>query len=73
MAIQNTISRLEVARFLGVKPQTIARWERRGLFPAPVQRLSERVILYDCYEVELALTARATKNRTASLPVDTQG
>ncbi|MCM2317405.1 MAG: MerR family transcriptional regulator [Thermoanaerobaculia bacterium] len=72
MAIQNTISRLEVARLLGVQPQTIARWERRGLFPAPVQRLSERVILYDRAEVEDALNARAAKNRATSLPVEVQ-
>ncbi len=53
------ISRSEVADWLRVKPQTIAKWEREGTFPRPKERLSDRVILYDAEEVQIALARRA--------------
>jgi transcriptional regulator with XRE-family HTH domain len=31
--MERLVSRLELARELGVEPQTIAKWERQGWFP----------------------------------------
>jgi len=70
MEIRDTISRIEIARLLGVQTQTVARWERSGRFPHPIDRVSERVILYDRNEVERALRLRATKNRIVNPPQD---
>lgn len=46
MLEKRLIARHVLARQLGVKPATLARWERRWFHP-PVQRISDRLILYD--------------------------
>jgi predicted DNA-binding transcriptional regulator AlpA len=64
MDLKNLISRRELATALGVVPQTIAKWERLGLFPHPTERLSDRLILYDRDEVRRAIEGRkATRRR----------
>ena len=61
------VSRLTLARELGVEPQTIAKWERHGWFPKPRLVLSDRLILYERELVDLALhdRHRATSARLA--------
>jgi hypothetical protein len=54
------IARHVLAKRLSVKPQTIAKWER-SWFPAPIQRVSDRLILYSLAEVEEALQQRAAR------------
>lgn len=67
MNLRNLISRSELARELNVKTQTIAAWERRGLFPPPKEYLSDRLILYDRDEVSRALGRRkAARTRRRS-------
>jgi len=51
MDLKNLISRIEIAAALGIEPQTIAKWQRLGLFPEPKECLSDRLILYDRQEV----------------------
>lgn len=63
MDLTNLISRLEVATAIGVRPQTIAKWERLGLFPEPKECLSDRLILYDREEVKRAMVERSTARR----------
>ena len=55
------IARHVLAKQLNVKPQTIAKWQSQGWFPAPIQRLSDRLILYSLAEVEQALAKRAAR------------
>ena len=55
------ISRADLARRLGVKPATIAKWEKRW-FPPPLQRVSDRLILYEVAAVERALLRRAERH-----------
>jgi transcriptional regulator with XRE-family HTH domain len=55
---ERLVSRLTLARELGVDPQTIAKWERDGWFPSPHLVLSDRLILYKRDLVEEALNAR---------------
>lgn len=58
---RNLVSRLVVARELQVESQTIAKWERRGLFPQPVQYISDRVILYEREAVDRAIRTRSER------------
>jgi predicted site-specific integrase-resolvase len=58
MDLTNRISRAEIAEQLGVRTQTIAKWERTGRFPAPKEYVSDRVILYDRDEVRAVLESR---------------
>lgn len=58
MDLKNLISRIELATALGVEPQTIAKWQRLGLFPQPKESLSDRLILYDRDEVQRAIERR---------------
>jgi predicted DNA-binding transcriptional regulator AlpA len=58
MDLKNLISRIELAASLGVEPQTIAKWQRLGLFPQPKECLPDRVILYDREEVRWAIERR---------------
>jgi len=58
MDLKNLISRIELAASLGVEPQTIAKWQRLGLFPEPKECLSDRLILYDREEVRRAIERR---------------
>ena len=60
MIEQRVISRAALAKQLGIKIATIAKWERTW-FPAPVQRVTDRLILYSVNEVEKALAARAAR------------
>jgi len=63
MDLKNLISRIEIAAALGIEPQTIARWSRRGLFPQPKECLSDRLILYDRDEVQRAIERRKAAHR----------
>jgi len=73
MIEERMISRVDLAKRLGVKPATIAKWER-GWFPKPLQRVSDRLILYAVDAVERARVrrrqpkARKTRRR-ATRPV----
>jgi predicted DNA-binding transcriptional regulator AlpA len=58
MDLKNLISRIELATALGVQPQTIAKWQRLGIFPQPKESLSDRLILYDRDEVQRAIERR---------------
>jgi predicted DNA-binding transcriptional regulator AlpA len=61
---KNFISRIEIATKLGIRPQTIAKWQRLGLFPEPKKCLSDRLILYDLDEVHWTISRRiATRRR----------
>lgn len=60
MIEQHLISRAALAKKLSVATGTIAKWERTW-FPKPVQRVTDRLILYSVEQVEKALAARATK------------
>lgn len=68
MDLKNLISRVELARSLGVETQTIAKWEREGQFPAAKEYVSDRLILYDREEVRRALDLRKTRRRKRLLP-----
>ena len=63
MDLKNLISRTELASSLGVQTQTIAKWERLGIFPAPKEYVSDRLILYDRDEVRRAIEARKAARR----------
>ena len=63
MDLKNLISRAELASNLGVQTQTIAKWERLGIFPAPKEYASDRLILYDRDEVRRAIEARKAARR----------
>ena len=56
------VTRLALARELHVESQTIAKWERQGLMPQPVQYLSDRVILYDREAVDQAIRTRSERH-----------
>jgi predicted DNA-binding transcriptional regulator AlpA len=63
MDLKNLISRTELASDLGVQTQTIAKWERLGMFPLPKEYVSDRLILYDRTEVRRAIDARKAARR----------
>ena len=67
MDLTNRISRAEIAEQLGVRPQTIAKWERTGRFPTAKEYISDRVILYDLAEVHAAVALRSN-GRQRHLP-----
>ncbi|MDQ3280178.1 MAG: hypothetical protein M3Q69_02055 [Acidobacteriota bacterium] len=67
MHLKNLISRTELAASLRVQTQTIAKWERLGIFPAPKEYLSDRLILYDRDEVRRAIDARKAARRRRRL------
>ena len=50
----------ELARQLGVTPETVRRWARRGLIPS--MRVSPKVIRFDVDEVTRVLRDRGRKN-----------
>jgi hypothetical protein len=58
---EKLVSRMSLARELGVESQTIAKWERHGWFPKPHLILSDRLILYRRGEVDAALRERHKK------------
>ena len=68
MDLTNRISRAEIAEQLGVRPQTIAKWERTGRFPTAKEYISDRVILYDLEEVHAAVAQRSAARRKPSPP-----
>jgi predicted DNA-binding transcriptional regulator AlpA len=68
MDLKNLISRIEIATALGIEPQTIAKWQRLGLFPEPKQCLSDRLILYDREEVLRAIEQRKATRRQRVAP-----
>lgn len=68
MDLKNLISRIELAASLGVEPQTIAKWQRLGLFPEPKACLSDRLILYDRDEVRRAIERRKAARRRRVAP-----
>lgn len=65
MDLKDLISRVQIAASLRVKPQTIAKCVRLGLFPEPTTDLSDRLImLYDRDEVRRAIERReASRSR----------
>jgi len=67
MNLKNLISRIEIAAALGIEPQTIAKWQRLGLFPEPQECLSDRLILYDREEVHPAIE-RCKGDASPALP-----
>ena len=70
MDLKNLISRIQIAAALGIEPQTIAKWQRLGLFPEPKECLSDRLILYDREEVHRAIERhKARRRRRRALPV----
>lgn len=69
MDLKNLISRIELATALGIEPQTIAKWQRLGLFPEPKECLSDRLILYDREEVHRAIERRKATRRRRIVPV----
>ena len=68
MDLKNLISRADLASSLGVQTQTIAKWERLGIFPPPKEYVSDRLILYDRDEVRRAIDARKAARRRRLLP-----
>jgi len=68
MDLKNLISRTELASDLGVQTQTIAKWERLGMFPLPKEYVSDRLILYDRTEVRRAIDARKAARRRRLVP-----
>lgn len=62
------VARHVLATELGVKPQTIAKWEREGWFPQPEQRISDRLILYRRTAVQAAIRARHASRPTKRRP-----
>jgi predicted DNA-binding transcriptional regulator AlpA len=68
MDLKNLISRIELATSLGVEPQTIAKWQRLGLFPQPKECLSDRLIFYDREEVRRAIERRMIARRQRVAP-----
>ena len=68
MDLKNLISRADLASSLGVQTQTIAKWERLGLFPVPKEYVSDRLILYDRDEVRRAIDARKAARRRRLMP-----
>ena len=60
MIERRVISRAALAKQLGVKTASIAKWEKTW-FPEPLQRVSDRLILYDVDAVERALAERAER------------
>jgi predicted DNA-binding transcriptional regulator AlpA len=68
MDLKNLISRTELASDLGVQTQTIAKWERLGMFPLPKEYVSDRLILYDRTEVRRAIDARKATRRRRLVP-----
>ena len=69
MDLKNLISRIQVATALGIELQTIAKWQRLGLFPQPKECLSDRLILYDREEVRRAIERRKAMRRARVVPV----
>ncbi len=67
MIEERVISRAALAKQLGVKIGTVAKWERTW-FPKPVQRVSDRLILYSVEQVEKALANRAAGTRRRTGP-----
>ncbi|MCM2313903.1 MAG: MerR family transcriptional regulator [Thermoanaerobaculia bacterium] len=61
METSQLVTRIQLARELGVATQTISAWSRQGWFPLPKRRLSARLIYYDRREVETAMVARAAR------------
>lgn len=68
MDLKNLISRIELADALQLRPQTLAKWSRMGVFPQPKLTLSDRVILYDRDEVRRALDQRKAARRPRVAP-----
>jgi predicted DNA-binding transcriptional regulator AlpA len=68
MDLKNLISRIQIATALGIGPQTIAKWQRLGLFPEPKECLSDRLILYDREEVRRAIERRKAARRRRAAP-----
>jgi predicted site-specific integrase-resolvase len=68
MDLKNLISRIELATSLGVEPQTVAKWQRLGLFPQPKLCLSDRLILYNREEVRRAIEQRKAARRRRVVP-----
>ena len=68
MDLKNLISRIELADALQLRPQTLAKWSRQGLFPQPKLTLSDRVILYDRDEVRRAIEERKRARRLRVAP-----
>ena len=66
--MERLVSRLDLARELGVEPQTIAKWERQGWFPKPHLIVSDRLILYEREPIETALRKRHSNMCTRSIP-----
>lgn len=58
----DTITAAEAARLLGVKPDTISRYVKRG-YLTPVQRVTPRLWLYSRAEVEALRSARPPSGR----------
>ena len=54
------ISRHVLAKRLHVRPQTIAKREK-SWFPSPIERISDRLILYAVKDVEEAFAARTSR------------
>lgn len=67
MTERRLIARHVLARQLGVRCATLAKWEKSWL-PLPVQRISDRLILYDLDAVERAVAARAARPRPKRTP-----
>lgn len=66
--MERLVSRLELARELGVEPQTIAKWERQGWFPKPHLIVSDRLILYEREPIETALRKRHSRMCARPIP-----
>jgi DNA-binding XRE family transcriptional regulator len=66
--MERLVSRLDLARELGVEPQTIAKWERQGWFPKPHLIVSDRLILYEREPIETALRKRHSSMCTRTIP-----
>lgn len=61
---KNLVSRIALAREIGVEPQTIAKWERQGWFSQPSPILSDRLILYARSAVDAALGERHRRKQS---------
>ena len=66
--MHNLVARHVLAAELGVQTQTIAKWEREGWFPKPVERISDRLILYLRDKVQEAIRSRANRTTRRRLP-----
>ena len=57
---------IEIAKTLGLKNfdrRSLAYWTRMGIFPEPVAKMDNVLVLYDTYEIEVGLVDISRRTR----------